>query len=125
MHHWGIPRRCTTLVSACREMVAGNTTWMALALAVSCPAVESNPAGSLLFVIAKGGGYRRSVMARVAFVLCLALALLGDVNGNADVRLVDAAGSLSNVGLLQVRMDAAFGTVCGANAAAADVTLHN
>jgi hypothetical protein len=37
------------------------------------------------------------------------------------VRLLDAAGSFSNVGLLQVRMDNDFGTVCGANAAAADV----
>ena len=42
----------------------------------------------------------------------------------ADVRLVDAAGSISNVGLLQVRTDAGFGTVCGANPAAADVVCR-
>ena len=55
---------------------------------------------------------------------------VGSVNGStcpkqciADVRLLDAAGSVSNVGLLQVRMDADFGTVCGANAASADVML--
>ena len=38
----------------------------------------------------------------------------------ADVRLVDEAGGLANVGLLQVATEAGFGTVCGANAAAAD-----
>ena len=37
----------------------------------------------------------------------------------ADVRLVGAAGATSS-GLLQVRTDAGFGSVCGANAAAAD-----
>ena len=62
-------------------------------------------------------------MARVLLVLRLVLALLAHVRGSADVRLLDAAGSFSNVGLLQVRMDADFGTVCGANAAAADVII--
>ena len=61
-----------------------------------------------------------SVMARVALNLCLAFAVLGWARSSADVRLVDAAGSLSSVGLLQVNTDAGFGSVCGANAAAAD-----
>lgn len=51
----------------------------------------------------------------ISFLLCPLLA------ASSDVRLLDAAGSFSNVGLLQVRMDNDFGTVCGANAAAADV----
>ena len=55
-------------------------------------------------------------------LLCLfsVAASLGFVHGSADVRLVDAAGGLSSVGMLQVRTDAGFGSVCGANAAAAD-----
>jgi len=51
-----------------------------------------------------------------------AFAFLAGAAASADVRLVDAAGSLSSVGLLQVNTDAGFGSVCGANAAAADVT---
>lgn len=47
--------------------------------------------------------------------------LLGLCNG-ADVRVVDAAGGLSNAGLLQVKTDTGFGSVCGANAASAEVT---
>ena len=39
------------------------------------------------------------------------------------MHLIDAAGALSNVGLLQVKTDVGFGSVCGANAAAADVAL--
>jgi hypothetical protein len=60
-------------------------------------------------------------MTRVACHVLLALALLVGAQCSTDVRLVDAAGGLSNVGLLQVRTDAGFGTVCGASAAAADV----
>jgi len=41
-----------------------------------------------------------------------------------DVRLVDAAGALSNVGLLQVKTDGSFGSVCGANLATADVVCR-
>jgi hypothetical protein len=37
------------------------------------------------------------------------------------VRLVDAAGGLSYAGVVQVRTDSGFGTVCGMNQAAADV----
>ena len=51
-----------------------------------------------------------------------AFAFLAGAAASADVRLVDAAGSLSSVGLLQVNTDAGFGSVCGANAAAADAT---
>lgn len=64
-------------------------------------------------------------MARVVLVLHLVLGLLAHVRGSADVRLLDAAGSFSNVGLLQVRMDSDFGSVCGANAAAADVICRS
>ena len=42
----------------------------------------------------------------------------------ADVRLVDESGSVSNAGLVQVSTEAGFGTICGANAAAADVALR-
>jgi len=44
---------------------------------------------------------------------------------STDVRLVDGTGSLSNVGLLQVRTDAGFGSVCGANPSAADVVCRS
>lgn len=54
-----------------------------------------------------------------------AFALLAVAAASADVRLVDAAGSLSSVGLLQVNTDAGFGSVCGANAAAADVVCRS
>jgi len=64
-------------------------------------------------------------MARVVLNLCLAFAVIGGVQSSADVRLVDAAGSLSSVGLLQVNTDAGFGSVCGANAAAADVICRS
>jgi len=51
--------------------------------------------------------------------------LLGRALCSSDVRLVDASGGLSSVGLLQVRTDTGFGTVCGANAAAADVICRS
>jgi len=60
-------------------------------------------------------------MASVTLLYLFSVAAsLANVHGSADVRLVDAAGGLSSVGLLQVRTDAGFGSVCGANAAAAD-----
>lgn len=41
------------------------------------------------------------------------------------VRLLDATGSVSNAGLLQVSLGVgSFGSVCGANAAAADVVCR-
>ena len=43
----------------------------------------------------------------------------------ADVRLVDANGALASVGLLQVKTDAGYGSVCGANLAAADVVCRS
>ena len=58
------------------------------------------------------------------FFLPLLLSVFVCARCSADVRLVDAAGSISNVGLLQVRTDAGFGTVCGANPAAADVVCR-
>lgn len=42
----------------------------------------------------------------------------------SSLRLVDAAGTLASVGLLQVRTEAGFGTVCGVNAGAADVACR-
>ena len=62
-------------------------------------------------------------MTRILFDLLLVCALTGCAQSAADVRLVDAAGGLSSTGLLQVQTDAGFGTVCGANGAAADVAL--
>ena len=59
-------------------------------------------------------------MACVVFDLLLAFALVVGARCSNDVRLVDAAGGLSSVGLLQVTTDMGFGTVCGANAAAAE-----
>ena len=44
---------------------------------------------------------------------------------SVDVRLVDVVGDLSNVGLVQIKTDAGFGTVCGANPAAADVICRS
>ena len=60
-----------------------------------------------------------------AFNFLLPLALLTCARSSADVHLIDAAGALSHVGLLQVKTDLGFGTVCGANAAAADVALSD
>ena len=53
--------------------------------------------------------------------LCAFALLLGLCCG-ADVRVVDSAGGLSNAGLLQVKTDTGYGSVCGANAASAEVT---
>lgn len=41
-----------------------------------------------------------------------------------DARLVDASGSLSHAGLLQVRTNAGWGSVCGMNAKAADMVCN-
>jgi hypothetical protein len=41
-----------------------------------------------------------------------------------SVRLIDGAGFLSSVGLLQVRTESEFGSVCGMNAAAASVACR-
>jgi len=64
-------------------------------------------------------------MARIVLNFILTFALIASAWSASDVRLVDAAGSLSSVGLLQVNTDAGFGTVCGANAAAADVICRS
>lgn len=64
-------------------------------------------------------------MARVIFDLLLAWVLLAGAQCSADVRLVDAAGGLASAGLLQVKTDAGFGTVCGASASAADVICRS
>ena len=45
--------------------------------------------------------------------------------GSVDVRLIDGVGSLSNAGLLQVKTESGFGSVCGANPAAADVICRS
>jgi hypothetical protein len=62
-------------------------------------------------------------MAHIMFSLFLAFVLPAGALSTTDVRLVDAAGDVSSVGLLQINTDAGFGTVCGANAAAADAAL--
>jgi len=61
----------------------------------------------------------------VSFEALLAFACFGAAQCGPDVRLVDAAGSLSSVGLLQVRTENGFGSVCGANPAAADVICRS
>ena len=65
-----------------------------------------------------------TMMQHSRFFLPLLFSVFVCARCSADVRLVDAAGSISNVGLLQVRTDAGFGTVCGANPAAADVVCR-
>jgi len=55
----------------------------------------------------------------------LALVLLASTSSATDVRLVDETGGISSAGLLQVNTEAGFGTVCGANAAAADVICRS
>ena len=62
------------------------------------------------------------IMALRSIYLIFAFALLLGSCCGADVRLVDAAGGLSNAGLLQVKTDTGYGSVCGANAASAEVT---
>jgi len=62
-------------------------------------------------------------MVRIGFLTLVAL-LVGALSAT-DVRLVDEAGSVASVGLLQVATEAGFGTVCGANAAAADVICRS
>ncbi len=64
-------------------------------------------------------------MSRMAPGFLLAFAFTLGAAASADVRLVDAAGGLSSVGLLQVKTDVGFGSVCGANAAAADATCQD
>lgn len=59
-------------------------------------------------------------MAMMLFPLALMHVCFG-----VDVRLVDSNGALSSVGLLQVKTDVGFGSVCGANAAAADVVCRS
>ena len=60
-----------------------------------------------------------------ALALLVALFFFVGALSTTDVRLVDGTGSLSSVGLLQVRTDAGFGSVCGANPAAADVVCRS
>ena len=60
----------------------------------------------------------------VLSMLLILVVLMVSVDGATDVRLVDESGSVSSVGLLQVKTEAGFGTVCGANAAAADASWH-
>jgi hypothetical protein len=68
-----------------------------------------------------GAGNRNLIaMPRVIQGALSAFALVAGVKCSIDVRLVDAAGRDSNVGVLQIKTDAGFGTVCGANAASAD-----
>jgi len=62
------------------------------------------------------------IMALPSSCSICAFALLLGLCCGADVRVIDAAGGLSNAGLLQVKTDTGYGSVCGANAASAEVT---
>ena len=57
--------------------------------------------------------------------LCLLMMFPLRVFCSVDVRLLDVAGALSSVGLVQIKTDAGFGSVCGANPAAADVICRS
>ena len=57
--------------------------------------------------------------------LCLLMMFPLGIFCSVDVRLVDVAGALSSVGLVQIKTDAGFGSVCGANPAAADVICRS
>ena len=57
--------------------------------------------------------------------LCLFLLLPVGTVASVDVRLVDATGNLASVGLVQIKTDTGFGSVCGANPAAADVICRS
>ena len=57
--------------------------------------------------------------------LCLFLLLPACTHASVDVRLIDATGNLASVGLVQIKTDAGFGSVCGANPAAADVICRS
>lgn len=52
------------------------------------------------------------------------LLLLAGACGSADVRITDSSGRLASAGLLQVRTDLGFGSVCGLNQAAAQVACR-
>lgn len=65
------------------------------------------------------------IMQRFDATILLFLALPVCIHCSVDVRLVDASGSLTNVGLLQIKTDSGFGSVCGANPAAADVVCRS
>ena len=60
-----------------------------------------------------------------SFNLCVAFLFFLGARGSVEVRLIDGAGSLSNAGLLQVKTESGFGSVCGANPAAADVICRS
>lgn len=64
----------------------------------------------------------------IYFILCLRFIITpcrsAGASTDSSLRLLDAAGSLSNVGLLEVRTEAGFGSVCGMNAAAASVACR-
>jgi len=62
--------------------------------------------------------------ADVLFVLACCFTGNVEAGGAADVRITDAGGRLSNTGLLQVRTDLGFGSVCGLNQAAAQVACR-
>lgn len=73
-----------------------------------------------------GSTYKLGIL--MAFTLLhfgLALLLVAAVRCSVDVRIVDAAGALSNAGLIQISTDAGFGSVCGASPASADVICRS
>ena len=66
---------------------------------------------------------QKRVFVRVPLCLCLLLPVC--TIASVDVRLVDATGNLASVGLVQIKTDTGFGSVCGANPAAADVICRS
>jgi len=62
----------------------------------------------------------------LTFVVCFAVQCLSEdaIARDGSVRLLDAFGAATSVGLLQVFMDGAFGTVCGIDGGAADVVCR-
>lgn len=63
-------------------------------------------------------------MLRFALVCLSVAAAKASQQESASVRVLDATGVLSNAGLLQVRTEEHWGSVCGLNPAAADVVCR-
>jgi len=63
---------------------------------------------------------------RIICFVCFAVQCRSEdaVVPSGSVRLLDASGAASSVGLLEVYMDGAFGTVCGMDSGAADVVCR-
>ena len=103
----GLDEQCTSPIAAQAQNL-GDRKW--LLEVVLWGGVARRPGSEQYFLMA-------CIMSDLFFAFAL---LVAGTQSSTDVRLVDGAGGLANVGLLQIKTDAGFGTVCGANAAAAD-----